>query len=356
MSNRDEFLQTTKRSLCDRVGNKCSFPTCNATTSGPSDESDNAVDSTGMACHVFAAAPGKGAKRYDPDMSSDERRAAKNGIWMCYKHGKQIDNDECRFSSEILFKWKEIAEKRAQIEHELGRTIDGESGVLLSLGLAQHNVQIETVNGSENSLIGDALRDSCANAVWGNGLVSYLRGYLIERTRNAFQHGGATSVKLDIDINKITLIDDGDYFTPQELLSSKNASGGADSKRRLLERYGNRIISVVQRIDGMNHHTISIITDREQIKEITPCTIELTFSMAINAKYNLEIIESCSEVYITLPEYFSLSDLYWLHKILPSLNNDTKRLVFVMDEVADYIPDQISEMYSEARIINLSKC
>lgn len=65
MSNRDEFLMTTKRALCDRAGNKCSFPTCSAPTSGPSDESDSSVDSTGMACHIFAAAEGKGAKRYD---------------------------------------------------------------------------------------------------------------------------------------------------------------------------------------------------------------------------------------------------------------------------------------------------
>lgn len=112
MSNRDEFTLDTKRRLCDRAGSNCSFPGCNSPTTGPSDESEIKVDSTGMACHIFAAAPGKGAKRYDPDMSSEERKFVKNGIWMCYKHGKQIDNDECRFTSETLIKWKQVAEKK----------------------------------------------------------------------------------------------------------------------------------------------------------------------------------------------------------------------------------------------------
>ncbi|HFI9413630.1 hypothetical protein [Vibrio parahaemolyticus] len=356
MSNRDEFLMTTKRALCDRAGNKCSFPTCSAPTSGPSDESDSSVDSTGMACHIFAAAEGKGAKRYDGNMSSEERRSVKNGIWMCYKHGKQIDNDECRFSSEILFKWKEVAERKAQIENELGRSIDGEIQYLVSLGLARHNVSILSANGTENALIGNALRDSCANAIWGKGLISYIRGFLIERTRNAFKHGGAKSIKLEIDVNKLTLIDDGDHFTHNELLTSPKARGGAKAKRELLEKYGNKIISVIQRVGNENHTTISLLTELDAIQSLTPCTVELTFGMQSRGNFNLEIFNSCSEVYVTLPEYFSTSDLYWLHTILPALDNDTKRLVFVMDEVADYISGELTYAYPDSRVIDLSKC
>ena len=269
MSSRDEFLQTTKRVLCDRAGNKCSFPTCSAPTSGPSDESISSVDSTGMACHIFAAAKGKGAKRYDSKMSPEERKSVKNGVWMCYRHGKQIDNDECRFSSEILFKWKEVAERKAQIENELGRAIDGEIQYLVSLGLARHNVNILSANGTENALIGNALRDSCANAIWGKGLISYIRGFLIERTRNAFNHGGAKNIKLEIDVNKLTLIDDGDYFTHNDLLTSPKARGGAKAKRELLDKYGNKILSVIQRVDNENHTTISLLTEREVIQSLS---------------------------------------------------------------------------------------
>lgn len=354
MSNRDEFLESTKRVLCNRAGNKCSFPTCDAPTSGPSDESSGSVDSTGMACHIYAAAPGKGAKRYDHDMGVDARRDAKNGIWMCYKHGKQIDNDECRFTSEILFKWKEVSERRAQIEHELGRSIAKDTKLLFHVGLPKHNIKIETANGSENILIGEALRDSCAGLIWGESLVSYVRDYIIERTRNAFMHGGATEVKLDISINKIVLIDDGDKFDHLDLLASNKRRGGAASNSKLLERFGNEVLSSTRRVDGLNYNTFALVVNAESLGELTPCTIELDYKMASSPNFNLEVFESCSSVYVVLPKFFSTSDLYWLHTILPAINNDFSRLVFVMNEVAEYIPEELVRMYPDARVMNLN--
>jgi hypothetical protein len=354
MSNRDEFLMSTRRALCSRAGNKCSFPSCDAPTSGPSDESDESIDSTGMACHIYAAAPGKGAKRYDPDMKPEERRNAKNGIWMCYKHGKQIDNDECRFTSELLFKWKEVSERRAQIEHELGRVLAKDSRQLFHVGLPEHKIKIATANGSENALIGDALRDSCASSIWGDSLIGYVRDYLIERTRNAFRHGGATEVKIEISAKQIVLIDDGDKFDYLDLLKSNKARGGAASKKRLLEKYGGEIVSLTRRVDERNFTTFSLVADVESLVELTPCTIELRYDMESSPNFNLEIFESCSHIYVTLPKYFSTSDLHWLNTILPALDNDESRLVFVMSEVAEYIPEELARFYPTARVMSLS--
>lgn len=355
MTNRDDFLQATKRALCDRANNKCSFPTCNSPTSGPSDESTSKVDSTGMACHIFAAAPGKGAKRYDPNMTSEERRSAENGIWMCYRHGKQIDNDECRFTSEVLFKWKQVAERKAQLEHELGRSIEAEPQLLLDLGLARNEVKIESANGSENILIGDALKFSCANALWGEGLTAYIRGYLIERARNAIKHGGATYVKIEIESSKVSLLDDGDEFNHHDLLNHPNARGGAETKRKLIDTYGNHIISIAQRENGINKSVISILTNKNMIKDITPCTVELSYEIGFAEEYRFEVMETCSEIYVTIPDYFGLSDLGWVTRILPRIEGDERRLVFVLDDVADYLPTYISRAYPESRVINLRR-
>lgn len=354
MSNRDEFSMSTKRVLSSRSGNKCSFPACNAPTSGPSDESDESIDSTGMACHIYAAAPGKGAKRYDSKMTSKERRNVKNGIWMCFKHGKQIDNDECRFTSELLFKWKEVAERRAQIEQELGRALSKDSRQLVNIGLPKHMIKIKTANGSENALIGDALRDSCASSIWGESLIGYVRDYLIERTRNAFRHGGAKEVKIEVSAKQIVLIDDGDKFDYLELLSSNRARGGAASKKKLLEKYGNEMVSVTRRVGRHNFSTFSLLVDADDLAQVTPCTIELSYNMEYDPNFNLEIFESCSQIYITMPKYFSTSDLYWLHTVLPSLDNDERRLVFVMRDVADYIPEELAKLYPQSRIMSLS--
>lgn len=66
-----------------------------------------------MACHISAASSGSGARRYSSD--DENRKSISNGIWMCYTHGKLIDNDENRFSISMLMDWKKIAEEVATI-------------------------------------------------------------------------------------------------------------------------------------------------------------------------------------------------------------------------------------------------
>lgn len=356
MSNRDEFSEKTKQILRDRVGGRCSFPTCNSPTTGPSNESTVSVDATGMACHIFAAAAGRGAKRFDPDMSSETRKSADNGIWMCYTHGKQIDNDECRFTSDVLFKWKAIAEGCAQIENELRRPLnDADRRQLKSLGMAVQSVPVISVNREENKIIGEALRSSCADVIWGAKLVAYLRGYLIERTRNAMTHGGATFVTLNIEMNKVTLIDNGDVFSHHDLLASEKGKGGAKTKRELMNEFGHKIVSVTQRVDGLNHNTIALVDAIDDIALMTPCTVELGYDVVQNGGYNLELLESCSELYVTLPDFFSSSDFYWLREVLPAVGGDHRRLVFVINEVAPYIRVDIEESYPFARVIDLGR-
>ncbi|WP_207286410.1 hypothetical protein [Pseudomonas sp. FW300-N2A2] len=110
---RDDFLQSVKNQLRETCGGICSNPQCRAYTFGPSLEKRNGHSSIGVAAHIAAAAPGPGARRYNADMTADERSAAANGIWLCQSCSKLIDTDEVRFPVELLKKWKFEAEKRA---------------------------------------------------------------------------------------------------------------------------------------------------------------------------------------------------------------------------------------------------
>ena len=107
---RDEFTVATKVKLAERVGYKCSNPFCRRMTIGPQREGDKSVN-IGEASHICAAAPG--GKRYNPDMTPEERKAFENGIWMCRTHAALIDRDENFFTVEMLKKWKEDAEREA---------------------------------------------------------------------------------------------------------------------------------------------------------------------------------------------------------------------------------------------------
>lgn len=87
ISNRDEFSPAIKRSLAERVGSLCSNSECKASTGG-SQIADSKSLNVGVAAHITGAAPN--GPRYDPSLSSAERAAITNGIWLCQNCAKLV--------------------------------------------------------------------------------------------------------------------------------------------------------------------------------------------------------------------------------------------------------------------------
>jgi len=69
------------------------------------------VVNIGVAAHITAAA--SGGKRFDATMSNVDRKHPSNGIWLCQNCAKKIDDDEKRFTTALLHKWKKLAESEA---------------------------------------------------------------------------------------------------------------------------------------------------------------------------------------------------------------------------------------------------
>jgi len=107
---RDDFDENTKTQLALRVGYRCSNPNCRKLTCGPQENPKRSVK-IGVASHISAASPG--GSRYDSDMPSDERKSIENGIWLCQNCGKLVDNDEKRYSKDLLVEWKKLSEQAA---------------------------------------------------------------------------------------------------------------------------------------------------------------------------------------------------------------------------------------------------
>lgn len=105
---RDDFSQETKDTLFKRAQAKCSNPECRKPTSGAHSEEDKSVN-IGVAAHITAASPG--GYRYDPTLTSNERKHIRNGIWLCQSCAKLIDSDEPKYAVEILHAWKIVAER-----------------------------------------------------------------------------------------------------------------------------------------------------------------------------------------------------------------------------------------------------
>ena len=118
MSNRDEFSSATKTALAQRAGHICSNPDCKAPTAGPSLSQCGSSVNLGVAAHICSAAL-KGP-RSDPSLTPEERRSARNGIWLCVSCSNKIDkNDGIDFSKVQLDNWKQQREDVAA--KEIGR-------------------------------------------------------------------------------------------------------------------------------------------------------------------------------------------------------------------------------------------
>jgi tetratricopeptide (TPR) repeat protein len=112
-----DFSVSVKRKLAHFAGYRCSFPGCGAPTVGPSEDGTKPVN-LGIAAHITAAS--KEGPRFDPEMGSEERKSASNGIWMCDRHGRYIDADTSRHTEGMLRRWKADAEDAARLGLETG--------------------------------------------------------------------------------------------------------------------------------------------------------------------------------------------------------------------------------------------
>ena len=110
---RDEFSSATIKNLAARVGHRCSNPSCKQPTSGPRLDTIAGV-SIGVGAHITAASPG--GPRFDSSLTTEQRRAIDNGIWLCQNCAKLVDDDEQRFPAGLLHTWKQRAEADALVE------------------------------------------------------------------------------------------------------------------------------------------------------------------------------------------------------------------------------------------------
>lgn len=110
---RDDFTQKTKEAMAHRVGYRCSKPDCGIPTRGAASDDEGTIN-VGFAAHITAASPD--GPRYDPSLTSGQRKHHSNGIWLCGTHAKLVDSDDAHFTVEELASWKRIAERRSFLE------------------------------------------------------------------------------------------------------------------------------------------------------------------------------------------------------------------------------------------------
>jgi hypothetical protein len=99
--NPNDFTKPVKELLAKRVSYICSK--CKRHTSGGNSNPQKATI-IGEAAHIEGARPSD--RRYNPRMTSEQRRDISNGIWLCGDCHKEVDDDPGQFTVEWLHNMK----------------------------------------------------------------------------------------------------------------------------------------------------------------------------------------------------------------------------------------------------------
>ena len=347
MGTRDDFPAAVKTALAERVAYRCSFPDCPNPTIGPSQESEMARSRVGIACHISAAAPGPGARRYDPKMTPAERKSFSNGIWMCATHGKLIDTDETLFSVKLLRQWKGAAERKAS--EDLKRS--GTKSQNLSIRMFEHALAL-TQLGDENRIIGETLNACGVTKTWGPKIAASVRDLCIEVSRNAFRHGKASKVDIEVSGTAVRVCDDGRPFDPLSLANNPNRKGGTSVIKHLLKDLGLPILLTSQSTKTGNELIIARIELAAEIPALTPCALSLDW-LTIGAKdLKLQAFESCNLLYLILPDHSSASDAFLIAQTIRRYRSDHS-VVFVLQNPSDPAIEGIAHFMPKARVIRM---
>ncbi len=110
---RDNFKESIKAALRDRVAHRCSNPECRVSTAAPGSGTTGVVRG-GDAAHITAASPN--GPRYDESISAVARSSIENGIWLCVACARRVDHNPETYPAELLLEWKNSAEASAAQE------------------------------------------------------------------------------------------------------------------------------------------------------------------------------------------------------------------------------------------------
>lgn len=335
--SRDDFSSATKTKLAKRAGYRCSFPGCSAVTIGPSEESNDATSSTGTAAHISAAAAGPGARRYDPNISPEQRSSIDNGIWCCRTHGTLIDTDEEKYSVEMLKKWRTITEKKAQLRQAHGEIDLSGHADLIDIGLAPDEI-VFCNNPHISETIGEAIQNAYLKEVWGTQISHAVRDFLIECARNSFTHASAKNIRIRINPSSVVLEHDGDFFDWSPLAQADAGRGGGMALRALLNALKINSITSKAAVAGKTEIHIPLIRDANKLPATNPCAMMVDLEMLILSKQpDLSTFSGCNKIYVVYHSFACYSDIYPCGKLLQMFQLSGLQASLILPDVSDEV-------------------
>jgi hypothetical protein len=347
---RDEFSSSVKRALAERAGYRCSFPGCDAETIGPSDEGEDATSNTGTAAHISAASSGKGSRRYNASLTPEQRSSIENGLWCCRHHGTLIDTDEATYSTPMLKKWREIAERKAQIRQRHPGVQLTRHPELINIGTAVERLKL-AADDYINQMIGQAIVHCYIEDIWGKSIADSIRDFIIEHAKNAFEHADAKSVTIRFQSREIVVEDDGKHFDPNTLIEHSHGRGGRAAYRALRNTLRLPTISSTNQSGTGNLVYLPLVANAWELEATNPCTVNIDIHNLLSSRLSFTSYASCDCIYIVAPKYMSYSEWTPLGRIVYSAQQTGKRIVVIVSKVSSGVIEFGREQLPDVEIV-----
>jgi len=225
LTMRDDFSTATKELLAKRVNYHCSNPKCRCSTSGPHAHPAKTVN-VGVAAHLTAASPG--GPRFDPSLSAEQRKSVENGIWLCQKCAKLVDNDSERYSLKVLQDWKRIAEVTTILELE-GNAAKGPNPNEIPsphvpipnlYGLNYDEARAQLTEAGWQPFMNHWSYADDTNIHYGNGPVFWQRGYHEIESSSGTGYAFCSFKFVDVYGNNLKVITAGEEYPDQNIKAS----------------------------------------------------------------------------------------------------------------------------------------
>jgi hypothetical protein len=239
-----------------------------------------------------------------------------------------IDDDEKRFTVEILKKWKRSAERIT------GREIGNAPGSLLPALLIDHDIRIARADFEQNmDEVMKAFFDDCgARASWGKKRYSATILLAYELTLNAFQHAAVDQVMISTKKGCVHVSYPGGKFGPEDLLQSDGQGGQAALKAFKSQCSGS--LGLVYKASGEFNEWV-IVDFNRGLNHHHPCGVRLgrNFDVAQSSSR----VRGCEEIHIHLEHgrIFSYSHAATMAKQLVKLLPERSYVFHGVDQNAE---------------------
>jgi hypothetical protein len=350
------FSARTRETIARRAGLICSFPTCDARTTGPSAESEASHSDSGTACHIIAASPNPPARRRRSPGDNTDLSSAANGIWMCGSHGKIIDDDESTYTVALLRQWKHLSERKAHLAQILGQPkVDLSTDDEQSNALAPVHFEI-SVSRDLIDRVDEILSTACCYDVWGAPATLAIRELLTELILNAEEHGGARKVNISIEPTRILLSDDGDVFSLSSLSGHLGGKGGQLALKAIVRRFGSQLFLGHQYLEQGNVYTIAMVQSLSELRMVSPCVITLDYEAIVEDKASdPSSFPDCDVIYMTWNVTLSWSDIDEAVFYAGMIRKNGKKVVAVIGPVSEELEAYIRTYFQGDELVVMPK-